>query len=192
MNLYHFPEEGFCVCPRCVELWRKSGLNWIEWRTQTVTNFIKEASEIVRAQARRPFAVEVWPDPLLSRERFGIDFDQLAEYVDFFHVPLSAHDYSTTYWVDTLTRIFAKILKKPVYIELSAEAFDAKKMVTLLKAMAYVSRRNVEGIFLLVYDAENAERVCRHAVENKELQEWFRKHSFTEMTEIVEKWKTIY
>ena len=40
LNLYHFPEQEFCVCRRCVELWRTSGLNWIDWRAETITQFI--------------------------------------------------------------------------------------------------------------------------------------------------------
>ena len=26
LNLYHFPDQEYCVCPRCVELWKQSGL----------------------------------------------------------------------------------------------------------------------------------------------------------------------
>ncbi len=189
LNLYHFPEEGFCVCPRCVELWRQSGLNWVEWRTQTVTNFIKQAKE--RAKGRR-FAVEIWPDPVLSKERFGIDFAQLATYVDFFHVPLSANDYTTMYWVDMLTRIFAKILKKPVFIELSAELLDDVKLNALLRTMAYVSRHEIEGMLLLVHSSSDAEKICEYAVKNKEMQQWFERHKFSKMTQIIEEWKTLY
>lgn len=188
LNLYHFPEEGFCICPRCMELLKQSGLNWKEWRIQTVTNFIKEA----RRRVKRAFAVEIWPDPVLSKERFGIDFDELANYIDFFHVPLSANDYTTMYWVDMLTRIFTKILQKPVYIELSAEMLNGIKLSALLKTMAYVSRHNVEGILLLVHSCKNAEEVCEYAVKNVELQKWFEKHGFSRMMQIVEKWKNFY
>ncbi len=188
LNLYHFPEEGFCACKRCRELWRKSGLSWLDWRVQTVTGFVKEAREMVRGG----FATEIWPDPVLSRERFGVDFNQIAEYIDFFHVPLSANDYNTMYWVDMLTRIFARILKKPVFIELSAEMPNEIKLNALLRTMAYVSRHNIRGILLLVYNSENAEQVCRHAVKNTELQRWFETHGFSSMTEIIEKWKEFY
>ncbi len=51
LNLYHFPDEEFCVCPRCVELWRQSGLNWTDWRAQTITAFVREAKK----KARRDF-----------------------------------------------------------------------------------------------------------------------------------------
>jgi hypothetical protein len=188
LNLYHFPEEEFCVCPRCVELWRQSGLNWVEWRAQTVTNFVKEAKKRVKGG----FAVEIWPDPMLAKERFGLDFDQIAEYVDYFHVPLSARDYTTMYWVDLLVRDFIKILKKPVALELSAEMLNGGKSDALLKTMAYVSRHNLKGILLLVHNSENAREICRSAVRNSEFQGWLKKYEFTEMSQIVENWATFY
>ncbi|MBC7129661.1 hypothetical protein H5T51_00385 [Candidatus Bathyarchaeota archaeon] len=190
LNLYHFPEESFCTCPRCRELQRKSGLGWMDWRVKTVTDFVEEARELVGGS--KAFAVEIWPDPVLSRERFGVDFDMLSRFLDFFHVPLSAHDYTTMYWVDMLTRIFVRILDKPVYVELSAEMPGDARINGLLKTMAYVSRHDVEGIFLLVYDKENARRVCEYAVRNVELQNWFRTHGFSRMLEIVDQWRQIY
>jgi hypothetical protein len=69
----------------------------------------------------------MFPDPLLAKERFGIDFDAIAELVDYFHVPLSSRDYFTNYWVDLLTRDFLKILKKPVVVELSGEMLNEEK-----------------------------------------------------------------
>jgi hypothetical protein len=188
LNLYHFPEEEFCVCPRCAELWRRSGLNWVDWRVQTVTNFVKEAKKRVKGT----FAVEIWPDPVLAKERFGLDFDRIAEYVDHFHVPLSARDYATMYWVDLLVRDFLKILKKPVVLELSAEMLNGEKSEDLLKTMAYVSRHKLKGILLLVHDSDNARQICRFAVRDSEFREWLKKYEFTEMNQIVEKWATFY
>ncbi|MEM1660339.1 MAG: hypothetical protein QXR17_04255 [Candidatus Bathyarchaeia archaeon] len=190
INLYHFPEEGFCTCQRCMELHRKSTLNWIDWRIRVVTEFVKEARE--RFGSSRTFAAEIWPDPILSRERFGLDFKAISDYLDFFHVPLSAHDYTTMYWVDMLTRIFTRILDKPVYVELSAEIPNETKINALLKMMAYVSRHNVEGIFLLVYDSNNAKQICEYAVKNNELQVWFKNHGFSRMLELIEYWKQFY
>lgn len=62
----HFAEHGFCVCPRCVEQWRQSGLNWIEWRAQTVTNFLKEVRKRV---VNKPLFVNLLPDPVLGKVR---------------------------------------------------------------------------------------------------------------------------
>ena len=188
LNLYHFPEEEFCVCPRCVELWRQSGLNWTEWRAQAVTDFLREAKSLVKGV----FAVEMFPDPVLAKERFGIDFERIAELVDYFHVPLSARDYLTNYWVDLITRDFLKILKKPVVVELSAEMLTDQKTDALLKTAAYLSRHNLMGLLLLVHDAENAKQVCKYAVNNTAFREWLKKYEFTKMTQIVDGWAKLY
>jgi len=184
LNLYHFPDEEFCVCPRCVELWRQSGLNWTEWRAQTITDFLKEAKSLVYGT----FAVEMFPDPVIAKERFGIDFESIAPLVEYFHVPLSSRDYFTNYWVDLLTRDFLKILKKPVVVELSAEMLTAEKADALLKTVAYLSRHDLMGVLLLVHDSENAKQVCRFAVNNSAFREWLKKFEFTEMTRIVDEW----
>ncbi len=188
LNLYHFPEEEFCVCPRCVELWRQSGLNWTEWRAQTITAFLKEAKILVKGT----FAVEMFPDPVLAKARFGIDFERISELVDYFHVPLSSRDYWTNYWVDLLARDFLKVLKKPVAVELSAEMLTDERTDALLKTVAYLSRHNLMGVLLLVHDSENAKQVCRYAVNNSAFREWLRKFEFSEMTRIVDDWAKLY
>jgi hypothetical protein len=188
LNLYHFPEEEFCVCPRCVELWRQSGLNWTEWRAQEITAFLKEAKCLVKGA----FAVEMFPDPVLAKERFGIDLERIAELVDYFHVPLSSRDYLTNYWVDLLARDFVKVLKKPVVVELSAEMLTDEKLDALLKTVAYLSRHNLIGVLLLVHDSENAKQVCRYAVNNSSFREWLRKYELAEMTRIVDYWAKLY
>jgi hypothetical protein len=188
LNLYHFPEEEFCVCPRCVELWRQSGLNWTEWRAQEITNFLREAKSLVKGA----FAVEMFPDPVLAKERFGIDFERIAELVDYFHVPLSARDYLTNYWVDLLARDFRKVLKKPVVVELSAEMLTDEKTDVLLKTVAYLSRHDLMGVLLLVHDSENARQVCRYAANNRAFREWLGKVEFSEMARIVDDWAKLY
>ena len=188
LNLYHFPEQEFCVCPRCMELWRKSGLSWIDWRAQTVTSFLKEAKALVKGT----FAVEMFPDPLMAKERFGIDFEAIAELVDYFHVPLSSRDYFTNYWVDLLTRDFIKMLKKPVVVELSGEMPTDEKTDALLKTVAYLSRHDLMGVLLLVHDSENARQIARYAVKNSGFREWLNKNEFPEMNRIVDNWAKLY
>ena len=166
LNLYHFADQDFCTCPRCTELRQKSGLGWTEWRAKTVTEFLKEA----KTHTKGTFAVEMFPDPVLAKERFGIDFDAIAEFVDYFHVPLSSRDYLTNYWVDTIVRDFVATLKKPVVVELSAEMPSNEKMDALLKTVAYISRHNLMAVLLLVHDSENARQVARYAVHDAELR----------------------
>jgi hypothetical protein len=186
LNLYHFPDQEFCVCSRCVELWRKSQLNWTDWRAQTVTNFLKDAKDRVKGT----FAVEMFPDPLMAKERFGIDFEKIAQLVDYFHVPLSSRDYMTNYWVDLLTRDFLKILRKPVVVELSGEMLNEEKTDALLKTVAYLSRHDLMAVLLLVHDSENARQIASYAVKNKDFRDWLEKYDFSEMNIIVDQWSS--
>lgn len=188
MNLYHFPDQEFCVCPRCIELWRESGLSWVDWRAKTVTEFLKEA----KTRAKGSFAVEMFPDPLMAKERFGISFGDIAEIVDYFHVPLSSRDYLTNYWVDLLTRDFIKLLKKPVVVELSGEIPTEEKTEALLKTVAYLSRHELMGVLLLVHDSENAKQIAQFAVQNSRFRDWLDRYDFPEMKRIVENWSKIY
>ena len=188
LNLYHFPDQEFCVCARCTQLLKESGLNWTDWRAKIVTQFLKEAKSHIRGI----FAVEIYPDPVLAKERFGLDLTAIAELVDYFHVPLSSRDYLTNYWVDMITRDFVALLKKPVVLELSAEMPTDEKLEALLKTMAYVSRHKLDAVLLLVHDSENAKQICRFAVQNSELREWLRKYNFDEMSRIIDEWAKIY
>jgi hypothetical protein len=188
LNLYHFPEQEFCTCPRCTKLHQQSGLDWTQWRAQTVTDFLKEAKTYVKGK----FAVEMFPDPVLAKERFGIDFEAIAELVDYFHVPLSSRDYLTNYWVDLLTRDFLKILKKPVVVELSGEMQTDEKTDALLKTVAYLSRHNLMGVLLLVHDSENARQIAQYAVHNEKYRDWLNRNDFQEMNRIVDNWAKLY
>jgi len=121
-----------------------------------------------------------------------LDFEALAEYVDFFHVPLSSHNYVTMYWVDTLTRDFKKLLKKPIFIELSAEIPREIETKALLRTVAYVSSHDVEAILLLVHTADRAKEICRTAVQDSNYRDWLEKFGFENMTETIERWEKIY
>ena len=77
-------------------------------------------------------------------------------------------------------------------LELSAEMPTDEKLEALLKTVAYVSRFNLDAVLLLVHDSENARQVCRYAVHNAELRDWFEKYEFKEMTRIVDGWAKIY
>jgi hypothetical protein len=188
LNLYHFADQDYCTCPRCTEQREKSGLSWTEWRAKTITEFLKEA----KTHTKGTFAVEMFPDPVLAKERFGIDLAAIAELVDYFHVPLSSRDYFTNYWVDTIVRDFVATLKKPVVVELSAEMPTDEKIDALLRTVAYISRHNLMAVLLLVHDSENARQVARFAVHNAEFREWLQTYDFKEMIRIVDNWAKLY
>jgi hypothetical protein len=188
LNLYHFPDEDYCICSRCAEQRKRSGLNWTKWRAQTITEFLKEA----KTHTKGVFAVEMFPDPVLAKERFGIDFNAIAELVDYFHVPLSSRDYLTNYWVDTFVRDFVATLKKPVVVELSAEMPTDEKIDALLKTVTYISRHKIDAVLLLVHNSENAKQIAKFAVQNSDFREWLAQYEFEEMNRIVESWAKIY
>lgn len=188
LNLYHFPDQDYCICPRCTELRKRSGLNWTKWRAQTITAFLKEA----KTHTKGTFAVEMFPDLVLAKERFGIDFNAIAEQVDYFHVPLSSRDYLTNYWVDTIVRDFVATLKKPIAVELSAEMPTDEKLDALLKTVAYISRHKIDSVLLLVHNSENAKQVANFAVQNSDFREWLAKYEFKEMNRIIDNWAKIY
>lgn len=188
LNLYHFPDEDYCICPRCTEQRKRSGLNWTEWRARTITAFLKEA----KTHTKGMFAVEMFPDPVLAKERFGIDFNAIAELVDYFHVPLSSRDYLTNYWVDTIVRDFVATLKKPVVVELSAEMPTDEKIDALLKTVAYISRHKIDAVLLLVHNSENAKQIAKFAVQNSDFRDWLANYEFKEMSRIVDCWAKIY
>ena len=188
LNLYHFADKEYCTCSRCTEQRQKSGFDWTEWRAQAVTAFLKEAKTHIEGT----FAVEIYPDPVLAKERFGLDLDAIADLVDYFHVPLSSRDYFTNYWVDTIIGDFVATLKKPVVLELSGEMPTDEKLDALLKTVAYVSRHNLDAVLLLVHDSENARQIARFAVHNSDFRDWLEKFGFTKMQQIVDSWSKIY
>jgi hypothetical protein len=188
LNLYHFPDQDYCICPRCTKLREKSGLDWTNWRIKTVTDFLKEA----KTHTKGTFAVEMFPDPVLAKERFGIDFPAIAELVDYFHVPLSSRDYFTNYWVDTIVRDFCATLKKPVVVELSAEMPTDEKLDALLRTVAYISRHKIEAALLLVHNSDNARQVAKFAVQNNDFRQWLAEYEFKDMAQIVDDWAKIY
>ena len=163
-------------------------MSWTDWRAKTVTEFLAEA----KSRVKGTFAVEMFPDPLMARERFGIDFEGIAPLVDHFHVPLSSRDYFTNYWVDLLTRDFLKILKKPAVVELSGEMYTDEKAEALLKTVSYISRHALMGVLLLVKDSENAKQIARYAVNSASFRDWLNKYDFPEMNRIVEEWEKLY
>jgi hypothetical protein len=141
---------------------------------------------------KQTFAVEIWPDPILAKDRFGLDFDSLAKYVDFFHVPLSAHNYFSQFWFDTLARDFRRLLKGPLYIELSAETHSKLETQALFKTIAYVCRHNVDTIFLLTHTARQIQEICKEVVRDTELRKWLEEHDSKIVLDIIDRWEKIY
>jgi hypothetical protein len=114
LNSQYFAEHSHCTCPRCQELWSKSGLGWLEWRRKIVTDYIAQIRDVVKKE----LVLSLQPDPITSYERYGVDFDDFAKYADAFNVVMFSKNYATPWYWEMLTRGFGKLLKKPSYISL--------------------------------------------------------------------------
>jgi hypothetical protein len=85
-----------------------------------------------------------------------------------------------------------KLLKKPVFIELSAEIPRPAETKAMLRAVAYISRHNLEAILLLVHDAERAKEIAQTAVNDTNYRGWLEKFGFGNMNKIIDRWDSIY
>jgi len=190
----HFADHGFCVCPRCVELWRTSGLNWYDWRAQTVTEFLKEVKETIGS---KPLYVNLLPDPVLGRERFGYDFDALAEYTDTFVIPMFSKAYPSPWYWEMLARAFKSKLKKPVFANLYVRGPNDDPKQTppvkdLLTVATRIARTGIDGIIFL---AENAERIRdfqKAATQATDVLQELDGYGGDEVLDLVEKWRSLF
>jgi hypothetical protein len=190
----HFADHGFCVCPRCVELWRKSGLNWVDWRAEIVTAFLKEVKNRVGNKA---LYVNLLPDPVLGKERFGYDFDALAEYADAFVIPMFSKAYPSPWYWEMLARAFKSKLKKPVFTNLYVRGpnDDPNQVPTvdqLLTVAVRIARTGVDGLIFL---AENAQRIRdfqKAAVKSEDTLAELDGYGGDEVLKLVESWKSLF
>ncbi len=190
----HFAEHGFCVCPRCVEQWRHSGLNWVDWRAKTVTAFLKEVRHIVQS---KPLFVNLLPDPVLGKERFGYDFEALAEYADYFVIPMFSKSYPTPWYWEMLARAFKSKLKKPVFVNFYVrgpnETWDTvaptKQIMTVATRAA---RTDIDGIIFLAEKAEFIREFQKNAVADKEAREFLKNHGGDEVLELFNRWEKLF
>ena len=186
MDCIGFPRSEYCICRRCTEGHRESNVGWVEWRAKVVSEFIGEASKLVKEKGKS-FSVTLLPDPCFGKERFGEDFRSLAKYVDFFLVPLYDIGYSTTYWCETLAYDFFKQLEKPLYIELYA-ANPGLRLKNLLAAIVAVANY-ADGVILATHDSCLAQEIQNRIMKNNEASHFLERHQCEPITNIIRKWK---
>jgi hypothetical protein len=190
----HFAEHGFCVCPRCVEQWRQSGLNWVDWRATTVTAFLKEVRQRVGS---KPLFVNLLPDPVLGKERFGYDFDALAEYADYFVIPMFSKSYPTPWYWEMLARAFKSKLKKPVfanfYVRGPNETWETVAPHRQIMTVATrVARTGIDGVIFLAEKAQWIREFQKKAVEDKEWRKELEGYGGDEVLELFNKWEKLF
>jgi hypothetical protein len=193
LSSMHYADHGFCTCPRCKEAYEKSGLDWLEWRAQTVTDFIKSAKERVK---NKPFYVGLLPDPVNAYERFGFDFDALAEYADAFIVPHWSRSYATPWYFETMARAFKKVLKKPVYPGLyirgpGDDPNEVEKPAQIIKTACRIARTGVDGLIFLAGNATIMKDFQKAAVANVKLREELEGYGGKPVLDLIDRWESI-
>jgi hypothetical protein len=195
LNSQYFADHGHCICPRCNELWKKSGLSWLEWRRKEITDYMGQ----IRERVKKEFVMCIQPDPVSSYERYGVDFDDLAKYADAFNVVMFSKNYATPWYWEMLSRGFKKLLKKPFYISLYVygpgdNANEVPSASELLTVSARCARAGVDGILYLTGGASQIWDFQKAAVDKVELRERLKSYGgepVQEVLDLVTSWEKI-
>jgi glycosyltransferase involved in cell wall biosynthesis len=195
LNSQYFADHSHCTCPRCKELRKKSGLGWFQWRRKEVTNYIAQ----VRERVKKDLVMCIQPDPITACERYGVDFDDLANYADAFNVVMFSKNYATPWYWEMLARGFKKLLKKPVYISLYVygpgdTAEDVPSVSELLTVSVRCARAGIDGILYLANGTSEIRDFQKAAVDKIELRKRLQSYggqNIQEVLSLVKNWEKI-
>jgi len=195
LNSQYFAEHGHCICTHCNELWKKSGLSWLEWRRKEVTEYIAQ----IREKVKKELVLSIQPDPVSSYERYGVDFDDFAKYADAFNVVMFSKNYATPWYWEMLARGFKKLLKKPFYISFYVfgpgdNPKDVPSASELLTVSVRCARAGADGFLYLTDNARNIRDFQKAAIKKVELRERLRSYGgqpVQEFLDFVSNWERI-
>jgi hypothetical protein len=189
----HFAERDFCTCPRCVEKWRQSGLNWVDWRAKTVTEFLSEVRDVVK---NKPLFVNCLPDPLLGKMRFGYDFEAMAQYADYFVIPMFSKAYPTPWYWETIARGYKSFLKKPIFVNFYVrgpnetwETVAPHRQIMTVAVRA--ARTGIDGIIFLAEKAQWIQEFQKKVVADKEYRKELEGYGGDEVLELFNRWEKL-
>ncbi len=194
-NSQYFADHGHCNCPRCAELWQKSGLGWLDWRRKEVTEYIAQ----IRERTKKELVMCIQPDPVTSLERYGVDFNDLGKYCDAFNVVMFSKNYATPWYFETIARAFKKLLKKPFYVSLYVfgpgdTQNDVPTTAELLTVSTRIARAGADGVLYLTEKANQIQNFQKAAVDNVELRERLKTYGgkpVQEVLDLVTSWEKI-
>ncbi len=194
-NSQYFAEHGHCTCPRCIRLWERSGLSWLEWRRKEISDYVGQ----IRERTKNEIVMCIQPDPVSSCERYGVDFDDFSKYCDAFNVVMFSKSYATPWYFETITRNFKKILKKPFYVSLYVYGpgdtqNDVPTPSELLTVSARIARAGADGILYLTETAAQANDFQKGVVDNVELRQRLKSYGgkpVQEVLNLVSRWESI-
>ena len=195
LNSQYFADHSHCNCLRCQELWKKSGLGWLEWRRKEVTDYIAQIRDVVKKE----LVLSLQPDPVSSYERYGVDFDDFAKYADAFNVVMFSKNYATPWYWEMLTRGFKKLLKKPFYVSfyVFGPGDDPKDVATSTELLTVTTRCARVGLNGFLYLTDGEKQIVdfqKEALQKSELIKRLRTYGgqpVQEWLDYVESWKEI-
>jgi hypothetical protein len=178
-----FPREEFCTCPRCTSLKNASGLDWSNWRSKVVVDFIKAAKQHINV----PLSILLPTEPFALKERLGIDLDKIGDTADFFLEILYDLSYDSIYWLEDTAFSLRRRITKPLYIQLYAGP-PQPSTTNIFRAMTYVAPY-CDGIVLFTGNEDVAE-LQRNFVKNKDC--WTMAKKYPDLQAILSSWKGLY
>jgi hypothetical protein len=192
LNSQYFADHGHCTCPRCNELWKKSGLSWFEWRRKEITDYIGQ----IRERVGKDLVLCIQPDPVSSYERYGVDFDDLARYADAFNVVMFSKNYATPWYWEMLCRAFKKLLKKPVYISLYVfgpgdNPMEVPSPSELVTVSVRAGRTGIDGILYLADKASQIWDFQKAVVDRVELRQRLKTYGCQEVLDFFQSWEKV-
>jgi hypothetical protein len=196
LNSQYFADQGHCTCPRCQQLWKKSGLGWVEWRRREVTEYMAQ----VRERVKKELVLCIQPDPVSSLERYGVDFDDFAKFADKFCVVMFSKNYATPWYWEMLTRGFKKLLKKPFYVAFymygpGDNPKDVPTTQELLTVSVRCARVGAEGFLYLTEGASQIRNFQKEAIAQTALIQKLRTYGgqpVQEFLDRIEGWKNSF
>ena len=191
-NSHHFADHGHCTCPRCNELWKKSGLSWLEWRRKEITDYMAQ----IRERVKNELVISLQPDPVNSYERYGINFDDMAKYADAFNVVMFSKNYATPWYWEMLSRAFKKLLKKPVYISLYVfgpgdNPMEVPSPSELVTVSVRAGRAGIDGILYLADKASQIWDFQKAVVDRVELRQKLKTYGCQEVLDFFASWEKV-
>jgi hypothetical protein len=121
----------------------------------------------------------------------------MADYADYFVIPMFSKAYPSPWYWETIARGFKKILDKPVFVNFYVrgpnETWDTVAPADQIMTVATrVARQGVDGIIFLAEKAEYITNSRRECVADKKTREALKGHDGDEVLELFNRWEKLY
>jgi hypothetical protein len=134
---------------------------------------------------------------LLGKARFGYDFDAMAQYADYFVIPMFSKAYPTPWYWETIARGYKSFLKKPVFVNFYVrgpnetwETVAPHRQIMTVATRA--ARTGIDGVIFLAEKAEYIREFQKKAVADKEWRKELEGYGGDEVLELFNRWEKLF